>query len=368
MAVGEGLGERFERLYSLAARMLWAQGEPAWRGSGWPAERARAWRDLERVLAEDPGSDVGPPGPAPDPARHLLSRWAADGGRPLGFAAAVGAWEERLDADPGTLVVRDTAPSGTAVAPDRAVVLADRWYSTVRDLLDELAHRLAPGRPVAGLSPEAAPLSARLHELADALRRPVTGTPATPHPAEAMPAPAPSRPLAERPDLPAAYERLRGAARRAAKSVTGGMDLSLAPEVPAAARDVLRAAAEEPVPEWRERHEGIDPARHMAYGYRWTDTGGGPLGFAQRAAEITADLADTPAPAAPEDYLPPPEEVPDRDWTVLSHAGALVRADLLDELAARLHPAMAPPHRLHAASHTVVTLLTSRLKGASDGR
>lgn len=33
--------ETYERVYSAAARMLWAQGFPAWRreGSGWPRER-----------------------------------------------------------------------------------------------------------------------------------------------------------------------------------------------------------------------------------------------------------------------------------------------------------------------------------------
>jgi hypothetical protein len=119
-----GLEARYERLYSAAARMLTAQG-PAASRAGWPEERRRRWSRVEMLLTALPATTW--PGTA-DPAWQLASR-LDDAGQPVSVADAVRHWRRRL---------RDG--SGTVAVPARR-------HAVALGLLDELAARLAPGRP-----------------------------------------------------------------------------------------------------------------------------------------------------------------------------------------------------------------------------
>ncbi|TDQ54997.1 hypothetical protein [Actinorugispora endophytica] len=356
MTTMSDLAERHRRLYSAAARMMWSQGDPVWRGDRWPEERARTWRALEKALLDVPTGSTPSAGPV-DPAFHLASgRAGAGGGIP--FDAAVRGWEARLDADPGP-----SAPVGGGAAVVEAV-----WQTTVTELLDELAARLAPGRPGCVVTQDAADLAGAVGEMAAALRAPF-GDRAEPPVGSAAPLPE-GGPEAGRPVAEGDHDRLSQAARAAARAMPSRAeaereaDFSVRVAACDAAADLERIVGGEAAPGWRERYPDVEPDRHLVWGYRWSGGAGRPLSFVERAAELRADLAGRPAPraAAPDDPVlqdPPP----DGSLVAVSRAAALVGAELLDELAARLAPG-ASTGTIHFTAYPVHLFLKGRFRRA----
>ncbi|HEY3002280.1 MAG TPA: hypothetical protein VGJ44_08000 [Kribbellaceae bacterium] len=314
-----GLAERYERLYSASARMLTAQGSRTWHGDRWPAERRQAWSLLEIALLDD--RLAGLVSAAPDPARHL-----AASARPTTFAAAVEWWNGRLAAEQPT---------------DPIVVVPGPLHTQVAVLLAELAARLAPGRPVAAVGDDAAGLSAAVHELADLLRAPLTGT-GTPHPAEAVRVVRGPEPLGFGPALPTQLDRLTAAASQAAAAIPVpdelDADFAVRREAATAAAD-LRTLLEDPgAPGWRERQPGIRPESHLVSGYQWNGDAGRPLPFADQETAVRSAISAVRPPWRPTSADPEPEPSPRQSWVVLPAEAALAAANLLDELAARLIP------------------------------
>ncbi|MCC5032066.1 hypothetical protein DMH02_002005 [Streptomyces sp. WAC 00631] len=345
----QDLAESFERVYQAACRMLWAQGRPSWRSDRrtkrWPDDRCTAFQELERVLRSvDSGSSQ--PGELSDPARHVIARRAPGGAdRPLTFDEALRDWEERLAADPGYLVERKEGGfTDLFMGPGLCVVIPHARQLKTLSILRELYRRLAPGRPAVVIGSEAAELSGLAHEAADALRAPLGVEVPTPHPGKAPWISPVSRPVSEVPDLEARLEELRRAAWRAAENVPSveelmaAGDLSVARSVAEAAAALRELLAGRPAVVWQEKHESIDPARHLVSGSVPGSTGGQPTSFAQEASSWRKQFALVPVPWTPPTYRrPPAPEMGDRD-VVLSSTRALVFAELLDEFAARLYP------------------------------
>lgn len=306
-------GAAAERLYSAAARMLTAQGSPTWRDEHWPEERRLAWRGLERVL-EAGGSDTGP-GDPPDPARDLVTVR-------LGFPAAVRMMREYLRDDPDGV--------------DEPVVVPAVTHTAVTVSLDELVARITPGRPPVAPGNEAGMLGSVTHELADSFRVAV-GLPASPDPGRR--APVVREPRAPGPDD---IDRLLAATKAAAESVPDpdrlGQDFAVRHAVARAAADVRGLLAGEDRPAWRECQPGISPDAHLVSAYRWDGPRGRPLGFAERADELRRTLDAAGPPWCPSEARPVPGRSDDGGWVLYSRRQAMVTADLLDELAARLVP------------------------------
>ncbi|MEV5988655.1 hypothetical protein AB0L85_27215 [Streptomyces sp. NPDC052051] len=356
----------YEQLYTATARMLWSQESPDWRPGyedeqfGWPPERCAAWQTLENCLlaadAEQPKA-----GEPSDPARHLITRRAPGGeDRPLGFQEALDEWITRLDADQGYLVNEQLQP-GACVMTTGA-----RHLQTVA-VLRELAFRLAPGRPPVTIGPGAARLSAMAHEAANALRAPLGVTAPTPYTPGTEPWIAPtSRPVSDLPDLPTRLEELRAAAWRAAEAVptpeeskANLKDFSVMMEASVAASDVLTLLQSRPASVWREQFDRIDPAIHL------TSTSYTPDG--QQQAETFDEEADTwagafargPMPWTPAKYQDPPRRHLGSQEVVLSATRAVVFAEMLDELAARLRPGM-HTGRIHYSAYDLCHFIDQR--------
>ncbi|MEU4682006.1 hypothetical protein [Streptomyces xinghaiensis] len=343
----QGSAESFERVYQAACRMLWAQGAPAWRitGSEWPDARCAAFQALEAVLRSADGGSPQP-GELSDPARHVIARRApGDVDRPLTFDEALRDWEERLAADPGYLVEREEGGwTESFMGPGLCVVIPHTWHLTTRSTLLELYHRLAPGRPAVVIDSGAAELSGLAHEAADALRAPLGVEVPTSHPGGSPWISPDSRPVYEVPDIAARLEELRRAAWQAAETVPtpdelrGALDFSLDMDVAEAAVELRKLLAGRPATVWREKHESIDPTRHLVDGAVQDGVYGQPTSFGQEASSWRKYLARVPVPWTPPTYRrPPAPEMGDRD-VVLSATRALVFAELLDEYAARLYP------------------------------
>ncbi|APC33487.1 hypothetical protein [Nocardiopsis dassonvillei] len=338
MTIKPDPAESHRRLYSAAARMLWAQVDPVWRGDTWPPERARVWRDLEECLTTV-ATGSGPRSGPVDPAHHLLSLRTGEGG-PFAVGDAVHAWEARLDSDPGPDVPDEDGPLVRALVVDAA------WQSTVLDLLAELGQRLAPGRPGHTVGEEAAELAGMVRETAEALRRPLVSGVATDTVSTTFPASTGAGASPEPPTEVTEADRTRlretvGAALRTVPSraeVERG-DFSIRIAVCDAAADLARIHGGGDAPEWRESHPGVTPERHLVHGYHWGPGPARPLSFAERADGLRAVHTGY---AAPRLLLPndPPAELVGADGgrAVLSAETALVAADLLGELAARLTP------------------------------
>jgi hypothetical protein len=283
--------QRTEQLYSAAARMMCLQDSPSWRNGTWSPTRSHAWRDLEGVLVE------ADPSPMADAAR---------------------AWEHAMAAP-------DPAPP--------IAVQGARLQAIVR-LLGELRGRLTPGRPAVTIVDDADHLAQVIHELADSLRAPGTGRSATPPPQ--------SRAIAVPLVLPR-YDVLARAAAAAAHAVpspdelTRSNDFSVRHEAADAAGRVLALLSEQPTPVWTERHNDIQPDRHLVTYYRFTAERGRPVAFPEAADELRLVLRATRPPWVPVPADPLPEST-DASWATIPGVTALVIADLLDELAALLAP------------------------------
>ncbi len=341
------LAERYEQLYSAAARLLWAQEAPTWRDDTWPLKRRLAWRELESVL-RDADEHLPQPGALSDPTRHLLSRRAAgaDGhDRPIPFDEAVRDWTARLEADPGFLEERQEPFPDYYMEPGACVVVPPARHLAVIGIFPELFHRLAPGRPACTIGTEAAELSRLAHEAADALRAPLTGQAATPHPGQAAWISPSSQPVSAVPDLAQRYERLSRAAWRAAEAVPtreelrAAADYTVTRQAADAAVAVTRLLAGHSVQVWREEREVINPAHHLLPGVVSDGKGGvRPVTFENKAASWRKLFSQGPMPWVPTEYQRQFHLDRGEKDIALSAARALVLAEIIDEFAARVFP------------------------------
>ncbi|MFF5229342.1 hypothetical protein [Dactylosporangium sp. NPDC000521] len=315
--------ERYERVYSAAARML-TEHAPAAGRAHWPQERRRRWSELEMLLTALPRTTL--PGTA-DPAWQLASAVDEDG-RPVGIADAVRAWEQRITAAPPP-------------APGTVVAMPGLWHTLAGGLLRELTGRLAPGRPAVTVGAAGGELSAVAAQFAAALRTAVTGAPHPPRPRPSLRGP---RPLATGLPMPAAADRLEAAARLAAaatpspRELAGGTDFSVRFDAADAAAQLLGGLYRSAGPDWRERAEGLRPAEHLVSSVRFDGDVPRPVGLAEHAAGVRDHVRDLRGPWRPGPDDPVPRWSPQRAWVVLPDVVATVTADLLDELAVRLRP------------------------------
>jgi hypothetical protein len=325
----------YEQLYSAAARMLVAQGAPSWRDDRWPDRRKLSFRELEAFLAADDG---GRPVDG-DPARQLLSI-------KLGFAAADRSLREYLRGDPEGV--------------DQPLVVPGPLHSQLTSCVDELAARLAPGRPSVALSNEAAELGQVVHELANLIR---AGLGLEPGSVVLTSGSGSTGPAAT-----AGQERLAALTRAAADTIPApeelGTDFSVRQATAVAAADVRAVVAGADAPVWRERQPGIDPARHVLTAYRWNGDEGRPVTFAERAAELRASIEASESPWRPTVERPLPEPAPDLSWVLYSSRQGLITADLLDELAVRLS-LITPVGPIHFSAYSLHDFLTTTLNAGT---
>ncbi|MFK4085296.1 hypothetical protein ACI2LF_14380 [Kribbella sp. NPDC020789] len=297
----------FDKLYSSAARMLGAQGSPSWRTDRWPAERRSAFAALEAELTGPQYGDSG------DPAHDLVVAGAT-------FPEAAQSMEQYIAGDPEGV--------------DSPLVLAGPLHTAISGALDELAARLAPGRPAVVIGSEGAKAAEALRELATAVRSGLDQPPGTPR-----------RILVDSSPLtadPSSYERLANLAKAAADAVPTaeelGDDFSVRHDVSVAAADLRSLVAGQDAPAWRERQPGIEADRHVLTAYRWDGTEGRPVELSEWAAELHDVLATSGPPWLPSAARPAPRESVERSWILYPKRQALVTADLLEELAVRLTP------------------------------
>ncbi|MET7761893.1 hypothetical protein ABZS71_07605 [Streptomyces sp. NPDC005393] len=334
--------DRFERVYSAASRMLWAQGAPAWRvHPQWPQERKAALTELEDVLLSV-GRSVPRPGEPSDPARHLISRRAAAGDedKPLTFGQAAEEWDQRWKADPGHLVERWEPFHEFYMEPGSCVLVTSGWRLLMSGLMREMNTRLSPGRWAMTMGQDGAELSQVAHRAADALRAPLGIQTPTSQPGRAPWIATTARWTAELPDLEGQLEHLGHVAWRASESIPlpeeikAKRDFSVDMSTAKAAIVLREVLIGSDTPAWREQGEGIDPTAHSTLGPGTQ----GPRPLAQVAASWQDIFAKDREPWTPITYQLPPESELGDTHTVLSSAVALILAEILDEFSARLHP------------------------------
>jgi hypothetical protein len=352
--------EAYEQLYSAAARMLWSQKRPTWRDEeqdpefGWPPNRCAAWQALEDCLLAAEPAEAQVAGELSDPARHLITRRApGTADRPLSFEEARQDWMTRLNADP-------IFEGDGVLEPGACVMTTSSLHWRTVFGLTELAHRLAPGRPPVSTGPEAARLSALAHQAAGAYRAPLNLPAPSPHVPGTEPWIAPAaRPVSDVPDLTARLERLRTAAWRAAETaptpdeLKANSDYSVMMEASVAASDVLALIQEQPAPVWRDAHEGVDPARHMTWGTATVEGKQLPEPLDDEADFWAEAVSAGPAPWAPTTPQQAREGHLASREVLLSATRAIVFAEMLDELSARLRPGL-HVGRIHYTSYDLV--------------
>ncbi|MER6158761.1 hypothetical protein ABT147_24945 [Streptomyces sp. NPDC001868] len=343
------LADAYDIVYSAAARMMWMQKSRVWRlespGGGWPEERREAWRELEAALtvSEGPAPQAGEPS---DPVRHLISRRAAGPvDRPITFAEAVAEWTARMVEDPGPYESRTEPYPDDYLVPGQAVVVPESHMVVLTGPLDDLVHRLAPGRPPVTITGDTAELSRLLHNAADELREATGAAVPTPQPVGTVSvARVPHRP-SDVDDLQARYEAMSRAAWRASENIPTveemreSMDFAVNPEMAKAAQVLQSLLAGRSGEFWRERHELIDPRVHSVAGVDWPE--GRPV------AEPVAAEADGFAHSVALGRKPRPPQPGERrvfrekgnpDHVVISAVRAGILAEILDEYSARVHP------------------------------
>lgn len=276
-----------------------------------------------------------------NPARHLISRRApGKEDRPLSFQKGLEDWITRLNADPGYLDDYRLQLGACIVLPS-----ARHWVHVFA--LRELAYRMAPGRPPVTIGADAARLSALAHEAANSLRAPLGAAAPTPYPPGTAPwiSPTPWH-VSVVPDLQARLEQLRRAAWRATEVIPSPAELKASPDASLmmatsiAASDVRTLLSGHSAPVWRDDPEGIDPSRHLVWGGAVTDGNDQPKPFTEEAAYWTRTFAEKPAPWTPTEYQRPPDRDRGETDVVLSATRAMILAEMLDELAARLRPGL----------------------------
>ena len=339
----EAVRAEYRRIYSAAARMYWLQQGEVGAHPAWSQERKDSWLALGRILREHAAPAVELAGLS-DPTRHLIGRRTPDD-RPVSLGRAAHDWQERLDTSPPVRYPRlDPDPDSTGedaysfepFAPDSCVLVPSAWLSSAASSVGELSRRLAPGRPAHTIGPEAAHLSQTFHALAEQIRHAFPGTEPRPHPAKAdwiAGAPTPHIGSTD----PADLDELRAAAHDAphstptkeqavaAKDASSSIEVIEAGEV---LRGVLAGSEEEP---WRERQEGVDPARSLLVSGEHT--------FESWDARLrTKALEREPLPRVPTEAENPVRPTESLRMKAIARESALVLAEVLDENAARLHP------------------------------
>ncbi|GIH21335.1 hypothetical protein [Rugosimonospora africana] len=338
--------EQYERLYSVAAQMLTTEG---WSPTDdWPPERRQYWRDLENLLATGRSDQ---PGTASDPAWQLASRLDPTG-RPIAIADAVRDWMDRLASRPLNLSDLDESDLDAGDDPDRTVIaVPGLTHLLITELLNELVARVSPGRPIGMVGDGGADLAAVAQGLADQLRSALgaaalagPGLPGSVPGAGPRPTLRPPQPLAAGLVLPAAVRDLADVAHRAAASLptpeqlVAAGDYSVRHATAVVAADLRNGLRTPAGPQWRERRESIRPQLHLVTGFRFDAPAGRPVSLAEAAAEMKRELGRLTPPWRPGPGRPLPESTPKAGWMALPDAVALVTAELLDELAARLRP------------------------------
>ncbi|WP_017604276.1 hypothetical protein [Nocardiopsis alkaliphila] len=343
MSVSGEMVVEYERVYSVAARMMWLE-YPWLRKQGWSEERREAWQALEEVLVSDAQVPVETGEPS-DPTRHLLTRRAPDD-RPVPLAEAARDWSTRIKEGrqvkhPGTLLLDHPDLYGdVAFEPGSCVIVSSHWVLAAAEVTADLKRRLAPGRPGYVIGAEAAGLSMTLHEIADHLRNAFTGQGPTPHPGGVPWIASTPEPFTTGVDA-TRLERLRSVAWTAAdhipprERVIATRDRSVRKDT-AQVAEVLRRvlAGEEPPPWWES---GSMDIRYDLM------SGSHDASFATKNEQFRRELfEESPLPRVPREreVAEPPKSGEPR-WRAISKDTTFVVAEMLDEAAARLAPGRA---------------------------
>jgi hypothetical protein len=354
--------DTFERIYSGAAAMLWAQQRPSWRiqNSGWPAGRSAAFHQLETSLLEcDTSRQQDEP---VDPSRHLISR--RENGCPVGLREAVDSWVQRLDIDREPFVEREEVAPGQHLAPRGSVVVPARRYLVMASIFPELSHRLAPGRPGLTVSEAAADLSQLAHEAANQLRASLGVAQNSQTPGVAPWITARSTWVSDMSDLGRSLNILRSTARRAAESVPSvdelkqSFDFSVEVRTAESADRLRRILDGHSVALWTEEEDGINPELHATVGLV-SDSSGAPrpMPLGEVAADWRELIADQPLPWRPQGYIRLAQgDVAESD-VVLSAVQAQILAEILDEFSARLQPGL-KSGTIHFCAYELVQFIT----------
>ncbi|MFF5358322.1 hypothetical protein ACFY4I_02805 [Streptomyces scabiei] len=362
------LADAYDLVYSAAARMMWTQKSRVWRldspGGGWPEERREAWRELEAALAhsEGPRPQAGEPS---DPVRHLVSRRAVGPvDRPVTFAEAVAEWTARLVQDPGPYESRTEPYPDDYMVPGRTVVIPEGHMMVLTSPLDDLVHRLAPGRPSVTISGVTTELSRLLHGAADELREAAGAPVPTPHPVGTIDVAQVSHRPSDVEDLPGRYETMSRAAWRAAEGIPTveemreSMDFAVNPEVAKAAEVLQSLLTGKSGVFWQEQHESIDPSTHAVSGVDWPEGRPVPAPLAAEAEGFTRSVTLGRKPRKPhENERRIFREKGNPDHVAISAVRAVILAEILDEYAARIHPG-ARSGVMHLSAYDLTDFIT----------
>lgn len=338
-AGGETVAE-YERVYSVAARMMWLE-YPWLRKRGWSEERREAWQALEEVLVSDAQAPVGPGEPS-DPTKHLLTRRGPDD-RPVPLAEAGRDWSTRITEGsqvkhPGTLLLDHPDLYGdVAFEPGSCVIVTSHWVLAAAEVAADLRRRLAPGRPAYVIGAEAAGLSMTLHEIADHLRGAFTGQGPTQHPGRASWITATPEPFTVRIDA-ARLERLRSVAQTAAdhipprEQVIATRDRSVRKDTVQVAEILRRVLAGKEHSPWWESGS-MDVRYDLMSGSR-------DASFATKNEQFRREMfEESPLPRVPrEREIAEPPRSGEPHWHAMSKDTTFVVAEMLDEASVRLVP------------------------------
>ncbi|MCX4526465.1 MULTISPECIES: hypothetical protein [unclassified Streptomyces] len=364
------LADAYDAVYSAASRMMWVQENRLWRqdslGGGWPEERRQAWRELEASLSVSEQGLEPQEGEPSDPTRHLISRRAAGPvDRPVTFPEAVAEWQARMAGDPGPYEPRMEPYPDDYLVPGRAVVVPENHMLALTGPFQDLAHRLAPGRPPVTITGDTAELSRLVHEAADGLREALGARVPTPHPTGAVSVARVSHRPSDVDDLQARYDALARAAWRASENVPTLQDIresgdfSFHPAASKAARDLQDLLAGQSGVFWQEEHDLIDPRVHTVSGVDWPE--GQPVAtlIAAEAESFGRSVAAGLRPSAPRPgqrrFYREKGEV---ENVAISAVRAGILAEILDEYAARIHPG-AVSGTMHFSAYDLTEFLTS---------
>lgn len=343
MSVGAEVVEEYERVYSVAAWMMWLE-YPWMKKRGWSEERRAAWQTLEEVLVSDAQIPAGPGEPS-DPTRHLLTRRGPDD-QPVPLAEAGRDWSTRIKGGhqvkhPGTLLLDHPDLYGdVAFEPGSCVIVTSYWVLAAAEVAADLKRRLVPGRPAYVIGAEAAGLSMTLHDIADHLRGAFTGQGPTPHPGQASWITATPEPFTARVDA-VRLERLRSAAQIAAdhipprEQVVVTRDRSVKKDTARAAEILRRVLAGEEYSPWWESGS-MDVRYDLMSGSR-------DPSYATKNEQFRREVfEESPLPRVPrEREIAEPPRSGELRWQTMSEDTTFVVAEMLDELAARLVPGRA---------------------------
>ncbi|WP_139140963.1 hypothetical protein [Streptomyces oceani] len=335
----------FERVYSAAARMLWAQENTSWRddSAGWPEQRRHAFLTLEEQL-KDAAPEPALPGDPIDPARHLISRHASGAdNRPLAFSEAVTEWRERLNEDPGFLVPLRKPFPDYYMEPGSCVIIPYGTHLSMTGVFPEIFHRLAPGRPPLTMGQGGAELSEVAHQAAQSLRAPL-GIPAAATPTSQQIC-GDIRWATQITHIETRLDRLKQAAWVAIETLPTpeehkrNPDFSLQMGMLRTGVNLRRLLHGEPVHAWQETYEHIDPTEDRTPSV--FDDGTGKkraIPLREMSKQWNEGFSRNPQPWTPKTYQRQYDPNRGESQVVLSRANALVFSEILVEYSARIYP------------------------------